>query len=156
MISRDEVAAIIAPILEEAGAELVEVQVIPGGRRTRLRVFVDREGGITVGECGQLSRRIGRDLDAAPALASGYWLEVSSPGMRRPIWKLEHFRRFVGERLVFELAEAREGRTRFDGTIEAVENERIRLRTGEGALIETDVAGIANAHLDLDPWKRRE
>lgn len=156
MISKEELEALVAPILRDAGAELVQVQVSAGARRAQLRVFADREGGITVGECGDLSRRIARELDRLAGLATGYMLEVSSPGMNRPIWALEHYRRFAGERLSFELAEPYEGRRRFAGTIESVEGERIRLRIAGGDLLDVELGQIAEARLDMDPWKRRE
>ncbi|MFH1143469.1 MAG: ribosome maturation factor RimP [Candidatus Eisenbacteria bacterium] len=155
IITKEQLEALVAPLLREAGAELVQVQILPGGRQVRLRLFVDRAGGITVGQCGELSRQIARELERFPDLASGYALEVSSPGMDRPISTLEHFRRFAGERVTVDLVAAREGRSRFSGSIDAVEGERIRLRLDGGEVLEIGPADLAGARLDLDPWKPR-
>jgi ribosome maturation factor RimP len=154
MIGPEELEARIAPLIEEAGLELVRLQVVPGHRQTQLRIFVDHEQGVSVADCARLSREIARALEDRPGVESAYRLEVSSAGMNRPIWSLEHFRRFRGEKLHFELVEPLGGRLRFHGTIEAVEGERIRLRTDEGEVLERATGEIAAAHLDLDPWRR--
>ena len=154
MITKEQLESLVAPVLRDAGAELVQVQISPGGKRTLLRFFVDRTGGITVGECGQLSRRLAQELDREPGLAAGYVLEVSSPGMNRPIWTLEHYRRFAGERVVLELARPHDGRTRWTATIEAVEGERVRLGLTGGGSLELGLEDIVAARVERDPWKR--
>lgn len=154
MITKEQLETLVAPVLRDVGAELVQVQISPGGKRVRLRFFVDRAGGITVGECGQLSRRIAQELDREAMLAAGYVLEVSSPGMNRPIWTLEHYRRFLGERIAVELARPHEGRTRLAATIAAVEGERIRLGLSAGGSLEVGLEEIVSARVELDPWKR--
>ncbi|MCK4306141.1 MAG: ribosome maturation factor RimP [Candidatus Eisenbacteria sp.] len=153
MMTREELAALVGPMLEERGMELVEVQSIPG-RKRKLRVFVDSAGGVNVGNCAEISREIARKLDALPAFGN-FVLEVSSPGMNRPIWSLEHFRRFLGERLYFETKEPRNGQIRFNGWIESVEGDVIRLRVENGGVLELSVDAIRGAHLDIDPWKGR-
>jgi len=155
MIAKEDLEEVVAPMLEEAGAELVEIQVVPGAQQVQLRLFVDRPAGITVGECGRLSRRIARELDLLPGLAGGYRLEVSSPGMNRPIWTLDHFRRFVGESVCVVLREPHEGRTWHKGTIASVAGECIRLRVQGDEVVELGLGDIAKAHLELDAWKGR-
>jgi ribosome maturation factor RimP len=155
MIGPEEWEALVAPLIEQAGLELVKLQVVHGHRQTQLRIFVDHEQGVSVGDCARLCREIGRQLEARFGPESAPLLEVSSAGMSRPIWALEHFRRFRGEKLHFELVEPRQGRLRFRGTIEAVEGERIRLRLDEGEILELTAGEIAAANLELDPWRRR-
>jgi ribosome maturation factor RimP len=155
MIKREELQALIAPLLEGSDVELVQVQVVPGHKQHLLRIFIDRPGGIDVGACARLSREIARCLDERPDLQGGYRLEVSSPGMNRPIWALEHFRRFQGERLQFDMVEPREGRTRYQGRIAAVDGERVTLEAESGETFTVAVTEIATATLDLDPWKGR-
>ena len=155
MISKAELEAVVAPLLEPEGWELVELQVVPGRRQVQLRVFVDREGGIDVAECGRLSRRIAQALDERPEIVAGYRLEVSSPGMHRPIWTRQHFARFLGESVSGELVEPRNGQLRFRGRIGAVDGERIRIDQDEGEPLELTVDEIAQARLNLDPWKGR-
>lgn len=154
MIAKAELEALIASLLEGSDVELVEVQVVPGGRQHQLRVFLDRPGGIDIAACARVSREIARAL-APRADVDRYRLEVSSPGMQRPIWTLEHFRRFAGERVQFELREPRGERVHFRGTIAAVADPWVVLRTEEGEEFRVTVDEIARARLDLDPWKRR-
>ncbi len=155
MFSREELEAVVRPLIEERGCELVEAQVVPGGRQLLLRVFVDQVGGFGIADCAELSRAIVRRLDLQPSLVTAYRLEVSSAGMNRPIWTLEHFRRFQGELVKGEFVHSLAGRTRFAGRIATVEGERIRLELAEGEQLEVPIEEIASARLELDPWKGR-
>jgi ribosome maturation factor RimP len=155
MIGLEELETLVAPLVEQEGLELVRVQVVRGHHQAQLRIFVDQERGVSVGDCARLSRAIVHRLDERPDLATAYRLEVSSAGMNRPIWKLEHYRRFLGEKLCFDLIEPRDGRVRFHGRIEAVEGDRIRLGVEDGPELEVTAEELAAAHLELDPWRRR-
>jgi ribosome maturation factor RimP len=155
MIRKEELQALFAPLLEGSDIELVQVQVVPGHKQHQLRIFVDRPGGIDIGACARLSREIARLLEERLDLRGGYRLEVSSPGMNRPIWTLEHYRRFQGDRLQFDLVEPRDGRTRYQGTIAAVDGERVTLEAETGETFTLALTEIASATLDLDPWKGR-
>jgi len=155
MIRKEELQALFAPLLEGSDVELVQVQVVPGHKQHQLRIFVDRPGGIDIGACARLSREIARLLEERLDLRGGYRLEVSSPGMNRPIWTLEHYRRFQGDRLQFDLVEPRDGRTRYQGTIAAVDGERVTLEAETGETFTLALTEIASATLDLDPWKGR-
>ena len=154
MISRESLVALVEPLLAQRGLELVEFQLVPG-RRHILRIFIDREGGVNVGDCAELSRAIARQLDAQQPPVDGYVLEVSSPGMHRPVRTLEQFKRFQGEQLRVELHEPRDGQTIFQGRIESVEGNEVRLRIADGQLLEVTLEAIRSAHLDIDPWKGR-
>lgn len=158
MLTREELAALIRPEVETGGTELVDVQIVPGKRRT-LRVFVDRDGGVSIGDCAELSRRIGRRLDRLEADPGNYILEVSSAGMHRPIWSLDHFQRFKGERVKITLAEPQGEAGHLTGVIEGVAGEQVRLRVpgqDDGdEVLALALAQIASARLDLDPWKGR-
>jgi ribosome maturation factor RimP len=155
MIRKEELQALFAPLLEGSDIELVQVQVVPGHKQHQLRIFVDRPGGIDIGACARLSREIARRLEERLDLRGGYRLEVSSPGLNRPIWTLEHYRRFLGDRLQFDLVEPRDGRTRYQGTIAAVDGESVTLEAETGETFTLALNEIASATLDLDPWKGR-
>lgn len=154
MLTKENIVEFLRPILAASGSELVDLSVTRGHHLVQIRIFVDREGGVSVEDCAELSRQIARRLDAGPAAGVEYRLEVSSPGMNRPVWSLAHFRRFRGERLHFELREPRDGRVRFGGRIEAVTDDHVQLRTDEGELFEVREEDLVSARLDLDPWKR--
>jgi ribosome maturation factor RimP len=84
-------------IAEENGLELVHVQVAGTGRNLTVRVFIDKEGGVTHEDCTKVSRQLDAILDAEDFIASAYLLEVSSPGLERELYNLKDFERFVGK-----------------------------------------------------------
>jgi len=154
MLTRERITSLVTPELTERGLELVGLQLVPGRRRI-VRVFIDRAGGVNVGDCAEVSRALARRLDAELPGAGNYVLEVSSPGMNRPVETVDQYRRFMGERVKLELKDPREGQMHFEGTIESVEGERIRFRVKDDQILELTVDAIASAHLEIDPWKGR-
>ena len=124
------------------------------GVAARGAVFIESATGVNVGNCAQISREISRKLDADPA-GGDYVLEVSSPGMNRPIWSMEHFKRFTGEAVRFETKRPRNGEMRYSGTIEGVSGDVVQLRIRGGELLELAVDEIESARLDIDPWQGR-
>jgi ribosome maturation factor RimP len=88
---------LVAPVLASLGLELFDVQIAGGGRTRTLRVTVDREGGVDLDAIAQASQAISPILDRAPELAGPYLLEVTSPGVERPLRKPEHYRRAIDE-----------------------------------------------------------
>lgn len=117
----DKVRDIIQPPIEAAGYELVDVhwKHEPGG--WVLRVFVDGVGGISHIDCERVSREISVVLDVNDPITHQYSLEVSSPGLDRPLRTLEHFRRFVGDKAKVKLRQGVDGRRNFAGTILSVD-----------------------------------
>ena len=100
--------SVLAPVLESMGFELVHTEWSSSGRRAKLQVYLDQEGGVGLDDCARMSPILGNALDAAEAaepdgvlasmLAGAYVLEVSSPGLERPLARLSHFQRFIGQR----------------------------------------------------------
>jgi len=152
-MTRQELERCVQPLVEELGYELVQVQASRTKRRHSFRVFLDKETGLCIKDCAFLSRRIMQVLDQDPALVGAYSLEVSSPGMNRPIWTLPHFERFRGERVRLLLKRPVDGRLRWDARIAGVDGQRVRLELEgheeHGFLLDE----IEEARLDLDPWK---
>lgn len=87
---------LITPIIDDRGLELVDIQVAGGSRRPIVRVFIDQESGVTVDDCSAVSRRFGLELDQAEVIETSYTLEVSSPGLDRPLTKPTDFNRRRG------------------------------------------------------------
>lgn len=109
------------------GFELVGVEYIRS-RSPILRVYIDSENGITVDDCADVSRQISSVLDVEDPITTAYNLEVSSPGMDRPLFTIEHYRRFLGEEINVSLRIAVGNRRNWKGTIKSVEdNEMITL-----------------------------
>ena len=148
------VEALVEPIAVSLGLELVQVECVRTPGRWIVRIFVDRpEGGITLGECASVSREVGRSIEAENAIESAYTLEVSSPGINRPLTRLGHFARYRGSRVSVTMRGAVGGRRHFTGTLEDVTAEEITvaLEGEERAVLR--FGEIAEAHLVVDPWE---
>lgn len=127
--------AVIEPIVEQAGAELVDLEVAGSHGRPVVRAYVDTDGGITLDECARLSRLLEAELERSGTVPERYVLEVSSPGIDRPLTRRQHFERFVGHEIDVRLYAKRDGRKKFVGTLERVEDGdagfRIIVRDGQ-------------------------
>lgn len=99
MLTKETLIDLVVPILQRRGVELVELALSGGGRRQLVRVFVDRTDGITVDECAAISREIADVFDTRDPIAGTYVLEVSSPGLTRPLKTDRDFERVVGKAL---------------------------------------------------------
>ena len=115
---------IIREPVNALGFELVGIEYIRG-RYPVLRVYIDSENGITVDDCADVSRQISAVLDVEDPITDAYNLEVSSPGMDRPLFTLEHYQRFVGEEVIVSLRIPVANRRKWKGQIKSIENEMI-------------------------------
>jgi len=122
----------LRPAVAETGKELLGVEFISAGNNSVLRLFIDHENGIDVDDCAEVSRQVGAILDVEDPISSEYSLEVSSPGVDKPLFELAHFQTVVGETVNVKLSMPLNGRRKFKGTLVAIEN---------GTLI-VDVDGI--------------
>ena len=119
-VDKERLIALIEAPLAALGFELADLDV-HFGRRGLLRLFIDREAGVTLEDCEQVSEQIGAWLDVEDPLPGSYVLEVSSPGFDRRLRTLEHFARFTGERAKVELKEPRDGRRNVTGKLAGIE-----------------------------------
>jgi ribosome maturation factor RimP len=141
---RERVRSLVEPVLARHGAELVELAV-KRGRTQLVRVIADREGGIDLDTCARVSQELSRMLDADDPIVGRYTLEVTSPGLDRPLRTPTDFRRALGRRVRIVLAQSQH-----EGTLEDVGDDRVRVSTDTGP-VETQMAEIANAKIVL-PW----
>src|SRR5438045_1218062 len=93
----EQIEKLAAPVLQEHAAELVDLQFVHEHGQWVLRFFLDKEKGITLDDCATISEHLGRMLDATDVIPQAYALEVSSPGINRPLRKEEDYKRFIGE-----------------------------------------------------------
>lgn len=124
---QERLTEMFEPVASALGCELWGVEYMTQGRRALLRVYIDKEGGIGVDDCERVSRQVSSVLDVEDPIQSEYTLEVSSPGMDRPLFKLEQYESSVGEVLAVRLRLPFEGRRKFTGLLKGVENEEIVL-----------------------------
>jgi ribosome maturation factor RimP len=142
-----ELEELIASAVSPMGYELIgsEYGRSAGGAFV-LRVYIDHERGITLRDCEAVSRQLGGVLDVEDPIAGHYDLEVSSPGLDRPLFRLEHFERFAGARARIRLSRKLGDRRRFEGTLCGVEGESVLLDLG-GERVELPLAMIESARL---------
>ena len=127
-------AEIITPVIEDMGFELVRVRLM-SGKSTILQVMADRPaGGIEVDECAKISQAIGAVLDVEDPILDEYALEVSSPGIDRPLTRLKDFDAFEGYEAKIETSELIDGRRRFKGELAGVEGGEVLINVEEGAI----------------------
>ncbi|MCB1875202.1 MAG: ribosome maturation factor RimP [Chromatiales bacterium] len=124
---QDRLFTLLQPAVEGLGYELVGVQHITGGHRPVLRVYIDNEQGITVDDCEKVSRQVSAVLDVEDPIRGEYTLEVSSPGLDRPLMRPEHFQRFAGERVKLRLSRALDGRRKFTGLLGGLDGDVVLL-----------------------------
>jgi ribosome maturation factor RimP len=149
---REEVRQLADPLATEDGLELVDVElVVQGGRRT-IRVLLDRPGGIRVADCARFSRRLSDCLDMNQTVSGPYFLEVSSPGVQRPIRTLETVERFAGQRAALTTTVAHDGRRHYEGELLGPREGRAGIRTDDGNEHWFSWAEVKAAHLVVDPW----
>ena len=125
----------IDPVITDMGYELVGVEASGTGRHTTLRLFVDKPGGINIDDLTSVTRQVkdvlrvsGYDIDNAT-------LEVSSPGINRPLYTLKHFEQFIGSRIKVQMHIPQSGRKSFKGTLTAVSGDQITLECDEQAYV---------------------
>ena len=111
------------PVIESMAYELVGVELTGSGNGTILRIYIDAENGITVDDCQAVSYQVSGILDVEDPLQGHYTLEVSSPGLDRPLVKPEHFEQFTGELVKIRSTEAVLGRKNFKGILESFDGE---------------------------------
>ncbi len=127
-------ADIVGPVLTDMGFELVRVRLM-GGQVKTLQIMADRpEGGITVDDCGEISTAVSAVLDVQDPLADPYMLEVSSPGIDRPLTRLKDFETFEGYEARIETDELIDGRRRFKGVLAGVEGDEVLINIEEGTV----------------------
>lgn len=124
---QEQLHALIAPVAASLGCELWGLEYLTQGRYTTVRIYIDREEGVSLEDCEKVSRQVSSVMDVEDPIDSEYTLEVSSPGMDRPLYTLEQYARYIGEQINVRLRLARDGRRKFKGTILAVEGDEVRI-----------------------------
>jgi len=125
----DAVAALALPVVEGAGCRLWDVEYVKEAGTWFLRVYIDKEGSVSIDDCEAVSRPLSDILDQADPIPGSYTFEVSSAGADRVLKKREHFERFLGAEVELRLYRPREGRKEFVGVLKAYEDGDITLDT---------------------------
>lgn len=150
----ERVKELISPLLEEEGVELVELSFRQVGNRMSLRALLDKVGGITLDECTAISRKIGAVLDEGDAIETRYVLEVSSPGLDRPLVTSEDFKRSAGKKIELFLKGAFDDKVHYLGTLRTASEDTLSIET-ESGLIDIPFKAVNKGRLQIG-FKRGE
>jgi ribosome maturation factor RimP len=144
-----KVQEIIDPIVRAMAYELVGVEYVTQGGRPTLRIYIDKPGGVTVDDCQRVSEQVGALLDVEEPLRCPYYLEVSSPGVERPLFEPKHFAQFTGHVAKIRMKSPVGGRRKFVGIIQGVAGGEVIIREGEQNVV-LPLANMEKAHLVPD------
>ena len=144
-----EVREVVEPILQSQGYELVDLEYQRESRGWVLRIYLDREGGITLDDCTGVSHEVGAVLEVKDVIPNAYVLEVSSPGLTRPLKKPEDYNRFRNQLVKIKLFQPLNGRRNFKGSLLGLEGETVRVEA-DGQVFEIPLRSIAKANLEID------
>lgn len=137
------------PVVEDLGCELVELQFRREGHGWVLRLIIDHENGVGIDDCAMVSREVGHLLEVEDPIEQAYSLEVSSPGLDRPLKRQKDFLRCKGKKAKVVVREPIDGQNQCVGLIEDVTQESVTLRTDHG-IIEIPFAGMKKARLVVE------
>lgn len=142
----EKLRSVLEPPVENLGYELLHLEMANQGKHTVLRVYIDAPGGIQVDDCAMVSRQLSAVLDIEDPLNETYLLEVSSPGLQRPLVKPDHFKRFVGDKAKIVMATYILGRRRFAGQMLKASDQAVVLEV-DGVSYELPYSDMESAHL---------
>ncbi|HZK33447.1 MAG TPA: ribosome maturation factor RimP [Tissierellaceae bacterium] len=141
------VESIAEPLAKELGFELVDVEFKKEGPNYFLRIFLDKTGGITLDDCQKMSERLSEALDDEDPITVPYYLEVSSPGLDRPLKTNKDLKRNLGKELDIKLYEAINGKKILQGILREFNEEEIKIEIDNNEFIEIPRSSIVNATL---------
>lgn len=141
------VREVLTPSLGSFGVELVDLEYRRESIGWVLRLYIDKEGGVTLEDCQRVSEQVGDLLDVEDLISHGYRLEVSSPGLDRPLVQEKDFLRFTGERAKISTRDPISSRRNFRGRILGVSDHRVLIELDEGGIVEIPLEQIAKARL---------
>ena len=145
--TEERVEALIAPIVAEKNFELVDVEFVKEGQNWYLRLYIDKEGGVTIDDCEVVSKAVEVVLDEKDPISQMYILEVSSPGIDRPLKKDSDFVKYAGEIVDIKLYKAENGAKEFQGALKGLENNIVTITDESGNAFSFDRKAIASIRL---------
>jgi ribosome maturation factor RimP len=146
----NEVSPLAEGFLHESGMEMVDLEFQFESGRWTLRIFIDKEGGVTVDDCANVNKELGYLIEAKNIIDYHYVFEVSSPGLNRPLRKEQDFIRSIGKMIKLELARPVNKRSKFTGRITNVREGMISLLMDGGSLVELPLRGIDKARVKYE------
>ncbi len=143
------VEGLVTPILESEGLELVDIEFQRETRGWVLRIYIDKEGGVTLNDCTVVSQQLSAILDVEDPIDTPYTLEVSSPGLTRPLKKIKDYERYKGRLVRIKTYQKIEGQKEFKGKLLGLEEDIVSLEI-EGKIMSIPLKDIAKANLEYE------
>lgn len=140
------VEELLRSAVEASGYVFWGAEYLPQGRYSLLRVYIDSSAGITVDDCGKASRQISAVLDVEDPIQGSYNLEVSSPGLERPLYQLDHYQQYIGSTIKIKLRTPHEGQRNFQGVLRSADGSEIIILIEEREVV-LPLASIEKANL---------
>ena len=147
---KEKLIRLVQPLAEEQGLELVRLEY-SAGKKGHLAVYIDKPGGVNISDCESLSRSLSGLLDAYDPIPQSYVLEVSSPGLERPLAGQGDFKRYQGEMVKIYTSEPVAGKKNFGGELIRAEEDTVELLTEKGETVRIALDQIKKAHLWFRP-----
>ena len=135
MTIQQQLNEIVEPTVTAMQYEFVGLEYLSGAAPAVLRIFIDHEEGISVDDCALVSRQISAVLDVEDPISGEYNLEVSSPGLNRPLFRAEHYQSCIGERIKVKLRFPVEGRRKFTGQLLTVDDQNIEMQVDNQSVL---------------------
>jgi ribosome maturation factor RimP len=123
----DQLIELIQPVVEAMGCELWGIEQLSMGRHSTIKIYIDAEKGIDIEDCAKISRQVSSLLDVEDPVNGEYTLEVSSPGLDRRLFKIDHYAAFIGSEVRIRLKRPYEGRRKYSGQLRGIEGDEIIL-----------------------------
>jgi len=142
----NELIELLEPVVTALGYEMLGIEYFRQKDGSMLRLYIDKDDGITIDDCTRVNHQVIGVLDVHDPIKEKYFLEISSPGLDRPLFTLEQFQRFIGEKVKMKLREKIEERRKFKGVIKAVEESAV-LISDDGVDYLIPAEAIDSAHL---------
>ena len=139
-----QIYEMVKPIADELNYEIYHIEYVKENGEYYLRIYIEKEGGITLNDCEALSRRVSDLMDEKDPIAEAYFLEVSSPGLNRTLFTEAHYKRFVGREVMVKLTKAIEGKKSIKGILKEVNEENIIVEADTLISIPKDKIKSAN------------
>lgn len=143
-----KVEEIVTPFAKALGLAIWDIRFAKEGSDWYLRIFIDKDGGISIDDCVDLTHAITKPLDEADPISQSYMLEVSSPGVERELTKDEHFEKYIGSPVMMRAIRAIDGVRDFNGILKSYENKKITIELQDESVITIDKKDTSYVKLD--------
>ena len=143
-----KVTEIVKPFADELGLSLWDIRFLKEGASWYLRIFIDKDGGVSVDDCADLTRLINKPLDEADPIDQSYFLEVSSPGLERELIRDEHFESSMGKKVMLKTIRPIDGVRDFAGELKGYENGNVTILLNTGSILNIDKKETSFIKLD--------